>query len=362
MKRFLQALVYSLFLVLLTNFAIAQGALAEFIETDHDFGDVKEEEGPITFTFEFVNKGNAPLIISNVKASCGCTTPGWSKEPVLPGEKGFVKAQYNPANRPGSFRKSLTVTSNSSAGGTSMLYIQGNVAPKPRTPADDYPTKLGDTRFKYRSMNFGVITTEKPVTKSFDVYNDADVVISFAEKVEAPDYIKVSYEPAILQPKTAGKVILTYDAQAKARFGYNSDNIKLFTDEASNGEKQLYVLATIEEYFPPMSDAEKAKAARLSFDKVNHDFGRISPSTQVEIDFPYTNTGRSPLNIRETRTNCGCTVSTVTKEDLKPGETGTLTVSFDPKGRKGTQQKTITVFSNDPTASAQTLTVKAYVE
>ncbi|CAD5267835.1 conserved exported hypothetical protein [Imperialibacter sp. EC-SDR9] len=363
MKRLVFTFLMGSLLFFAASSAVAQsGAVAEFTETEHDFGDVREEEGPITHTFEFVNKGNAPMVISSVKASCGCTTPGWSQEPVLPGEKGFVKAQYNPANRPGSFRKSLTVTSNSSAGATSYLYIKGNVTPKPRTPADDYPSKLGNTRFKYRSMNFGVITTEKPITKEFEVYNDSDAAITFKENIEAPAHIKVSYDPLILEPKKVGKVVVTYDAKEKARFGYNSDNVKLFTDEAESGEKLLYVLATIEEYFPPMTDAEKAKAARLSFQEVTHDFGRIQQSASVSFDFAYTNTGKSPLNIRDTRTNCGCTVSTVSKEDLKPGETGILSVTFDPKGRKGTQQKTITIFSNDPTASAQTLTVKAYVE
>lgn len=338
------------------------GAVLEFAETEHDFGDVKEEGGPITHTFEFVNKGNAPLVISGVQASCGCTTPGWSKEPVLPGEKGFVKAQYDPGNRPGSFRKSLTVTSNSSSAPTSYLYIKGNVTPKPKTPADDYPTKLGSTRFKYRSMNFGVITTEAPVTREFEVYNEGGEAITFLDKTEAPGHIKVRFEPMVLAPKSVGKVIVTYDAKTKGRFGYNSDNIKLFSDEPSGAEKQLYVLATIEEFFPAMSDEQKAKAPRLSFDKVSHDFGRISENSKVSVDFAYTNTGKSPLNIRDTRTNCGCTVSALSKEDLKPGETGKLSVTFDPKGRRGTQQKTISIFSNDPTASAQTLTLKAYVE
>jgi len=362
MKKVLFALLIALPLGFILPAVAQNGAVLEFVEEEHDFGTVAEEAGPITHTFEFVNKGNAPLIISNVKASCGCTTPGWSKEPVLPGEKGFVQAQYNPANRPGSFRKSLTVTSNSGSNASSFLYIKGNVNPKARTPADDFPTKLGDTRFKFRSMNFGIITTEKPVVRDFEVFNDGNTPITFKGNIEAPEFIKVSVEPATLEAGAIGKITVTYDAKAKARLGYNSDNIKLFTDEVANNEKQLYVLATIEEYFPPLTDAEKAKAPRLAFEKVAHDFTRIKEGEKVSVDFSFTNPGKTPLNIRETRTNCGCTVSAVSSQDIKPGGTGTLTVTFDSKGRKGTQTKTVTVFSNDPTASAQTLTVKAYVE
>ncbi len=353
-----------LFVLLLWSYGVTaqQGAVIEFTQTEHDFGDIKEEGGPITHSFEFVNKGTAPLIISSVKASCGCTTPGWTKEPVMPGEKGYVQAQYNPTNRPGSFRKSLTVTSNSSTNNSSFLYIKGSVTPKPRTPADDYPTKLGDTRFRFRSLNFGIINTEKPQTKSFEVYNDSNNPITFQAKVEAPSHLQVTIEPATLGPKETGEIKVVYDPAAKGRLGYNSDNIKLYTDEASNSEKQLYVLATIEEYFPPMSDEEKAKAPRLVFESISHDFKRISAGATVSTDFTFTNTGKSPLNIRDTRTNCGCTVSKLSSENIKPGESGTISVTFDSKGRKGTQQKTVTVFSNDPTAPTQTLVVKAYVE
>ena len=76
-----------------------------FDETTHDFGKFKEADGTVTHKFEFVNTGGSDLIIQNVSASCGCTAPSWTREPVPPGGKGFVAATYNPAGRPGSFRK-----------------------------------------------------------------------------------------------------------------------------------------------------------------------------------------------------------------------------------------------------------------
>ncbi|HNF48950.1 MAG TPA: DUF1573 domain-containing protein, partial [Chitinophagales bacterium] len=81
---------------------------------------------PVTYEFEFTNVGKEPLIIENVKASCGCTTPGWTKEPVMPGKKGMVSAQYNMA-REGNFTKTITVTTKD--GETITLYIKGNAVP-----------------------------------------------------------------------------------------------------------------------------------------------------------------------------------------------------------------------------------------
>ena len=67
-----------------------------FLKTTYDFGDIKEADGSVTHTFEFTNNGNSPLIVQDVKSSCGCTTPDWTREPVKPGEKGTITAEYNP--------------------------------------------------------------------------------------------------------------------------------------------------------------------------------------------------------------------------------------------------------------------------
>jgi len=116
-------------------FAFAQGVIT-FEKTTHEFGDVKETGGPISHDFKFKNTGDQPIIISNVQASCGCTTPDWTKTPVAPGQSGLIKAQYNPLGRPGQFNKSLTITSNS-VEATTVIYIKGNVVPDvaPTTPA-----------------------------------------------------------------------------------------------------------------------------------------------------------------------------------------------------------------------------------
>ncbi len=91
----------------------------------HDFGEIPE--GPqATHEFKFKNTGKEPLVLSNVKASCGCTTPSWTKEPVLPGKDGSVAATYNTQGRPGPFSKAITITSNAGEA-TKVITIKGNV-------------------------------------------------------------------------------------------------------------------------------------------------------------------------------------------------------------------------------------------
>ena len=332
-----------------------------FVEKIHDFGTIQEVDGPVEFAFEFTNKSGAPVKILNVKASCGCTTPGWTKEDIGVGEEGFVKAKYDPQNRPGSFNKSLTVTTND-ATARYILYIRGNVVPKPRTIEDDLPTLMGGIRVKYRAFNMGKVLNKGPVTSSFDVYNASEQPITFLDSIKAPSYITVSVEPVKLNPKEKGKINITYDAKARGDLGFMSDNIVLFTDEEEENQKSFSVYANIEEYFPPMTAEELAQAPKLEFGKNIHDFGKIKQGEVVKTEFLFTNTGKSDLNIRKTKSTCGCTVSKPEKETLAPGESAKIVVSFNSAGRRGAQQKAVTVFSNDPKAPTQRITIKAFIE
>lgn len=97
-------------------------------KTVHDFGTFNEADGIQTAIFEFTNTGDKPLFLTNVKASCGCTATDYTKEPVQPGAKGYVKASYNPKNRPGKFTKQITVTTNEFQP-TSIVRITGEVIP-----------------------------------------------------------------------------------------------------------------------------------------------------------------------------------------------------------------------------------------
>jgi hypothetical protein len=79
---------------------------------EHDFGTITEDGGSVTATFILFNGTNEAIVLTSVKASCGCTTPNWTKEPIEPGKKGEITATYNPKDRPGNFDKTITATTN----------------------------------------------------------------------------------------------------------------------------------------------------------------------------------------------------------------------------------------------------------
>ena len=98
--------------------------LFNWSQTTYDFGKIKINN-PATHEFSFINGGDAPLVITSVQASCGCTVAKYSKDPVSPGSSGFVTATYNAA-KAGVFTKTVTVNANTEAG-TVQLTIKGEV-------------------------------------------------------------------------------------------------------------------------------------------------------------------------------------------------------------------------------------------
>ena len=102
----------------------------------HDFGNVQTGT-QVTYDFEFTNVGKQPLVITNAMASCGCTTPVWPKEPVLPGKKSKITVRFN-AGAPAQFSKTVFIYSNAITGAPGIydLHIVGTVVdtvhhPKP---------------------------------------------------------------------------------------------------------------------------------------------------------------------------------------------------------------------------------------
>ena len=103
-------------------------------QTEHDFSNIPQGK-PVYYSFEIVNTGKEPLKLDDVNATCGCTTPEWSREPIAPGASAKIKVGYNAAAE-GPFEKFITLTYNSSQ--TKQIKIKGTVwkAPEGYAPAN----------------------------------------------------------------------------------------------------------------------------------------------------------------------------------------------------------------------------------
>ena len=92
--------------------------------------DTVEEGTVVEAKFTVYNKGDQPLILNNVKSSCGCLTPAWDKEPIAPGDSNVITGRLSTQARPGMCVKSMTISSNSEIGRFQTVYIKGFITPK----------------------------------------------------------------------------------------------------------------------------------------------------------------------------------------------------------------------------------------
>ncbi len=107
--------------------ASVPGPIITFEETEFNFEDIYQGD-KVEHVFNFENTGDAPLIITNVQTTCGCTATNWEREPILPGSKSSIKVNYNSASKMGRQNKIITIISNSVAP-LNQLKITTNVLP-----------------------------------------------------------------------------------------------------------------------------------------------------------------------------------------------------------------------------------------
>jgi len=125
MKKFLSLLL----LAVCGLMASAAEPAVEFPELVHDFGTIAENGGAVSHEFSFTNTGDAPLMIVNASASCGCPRPDFPKKPIKAGKSDRIKVTFLPAGRPGEFNKTVTIRTNAKKTKKVTLRIKGFVTP-----------------------------------------------------------------------------------------------------------------------------------------------------------------------------------------------------------------------------------------
>lgn len=339
------------------NFIYAQQikAVIKFEKQEHNFGTFKEDAGKQNYAFEFLNTGTVPLIIKQVKSSCGCTSPSWTKTPIAPGQTGIIRAEYNPKNRPGPFNKSLTVITNTSPT-TNILRIKGTVTPKVKTKKDLYPRVMSGLRLKSNHLSFTKVKSGKTKEAFMAVYNDtdSDMQVSFRR---TPKHLTLKMVPAVLKAKQEGKIVGVYNADLKNDWGFVTDYVDVLIKDKYQARNRLTISATIEDDFSALTTQQLADAPKVQFDQSTFNFKELKQGESVEHIFVLKNIGKSDLIIRKTKTTCGCTAISPKSKIIKPGEQTDLKVIFNSRGKKGRQNKVITLITNDPKKPSSTLRI-----
>ncbi len=214
----------------------------------YDFGTIAEADGPREGEFSFVNSGEKPISIRNVKSSCGCTAVNHILTEVRPGELGWIRFTYDPARRPGKFEKHLKVYF--SSGGETVkepeeLTLCGTVIASPQTLGLEYPVAAGPLQCGTKIVSLGAITHGSARRGFIQVYNtSADTVrprLSTSHKA-----LEAAMLPAALPPGEGGVVSLYLNTADDSETGNLRYSLYLTPDEGVPAE-EFYVQALVEE-------------------------------------------------------------------------------------------------------------------
>ncbi len=314
----------------------------EFDQTSHDFGTINKND-PAETTFVFTNVSEAPVKLRNVKASCGCTTPNWTKEAVDPSANGEIKVKYN-TSRVGPFTKSVTVYYDS-ADKPVVLYIRGKVEEAEKGSSISYSEVIGGLAFNKLSQHVGTVNSDSTAEVEFMLKNVSPQPIEISLSPETSQAISLEMEKTVIAPGAKASIKAKVAGEAIDNEGMFQLPIKLNTNEEEFASKELQVTGTLHKV-----EVDKASglAPNIKFDEMNYNAGVVLAGEKVTHAFTFKNEGEGELTIESVKASCGCTATAPKDKVIKPGATSEILATFDSRGRNGLQNKSITVKTNDP--------------
>lgn len=350
--------------LLIAVVCMGQTPVITFEKTTHDFGKINEADGRVTTVFVFKNEGMSPLVLSNVRASCGCTTPKWTREPIEPGQSGEITVTYNPNGRPGRFQKTVTVTSNASEP-TIKLYIKGEVIPKAAKPVDQYPVKMGDLSLKSKAFNFGSITKGSNKMVKIEYANQTDHPITVDLLLRENDaHFKPHVTLPNVEPGQSGEFQISLQSDECPLYG--PINTKAYV--MVNGKRemsdnyQVSLNANIKEDFSHLT-VEQLQQAPIVETSRDINLGTLVKGKKTTAKITITNVGINPLYIRRIISNDPKIKVITPKAPIKGGRKIDLKVELDNTNVQPAQYaRSITLITNDPKKPVINIQLKWVVE
>jgi len=341
------------------------------ISTDvslYNFGTIVESDGLVSHVFTVKNTGNAPLVITRITASCGCTQPEWSKEPVNPGKTGSVKITFDPKGRLGPFYKTISIYSNGQKG-IHALAIRGAVTTKSIKPAYVYPYSIGDLQMTTKTILFSSVRPNETLSERINVVNNAQTSISL-QLGKTPNYLKIEAASDTILPGETGEITFTIDGKLARRKGRITADIPVIVNSAEKKEVSgsVHVAVNFIDNFSKLSASEKVQAPVAELSNTLVEFGQITEKNsfipliggRVSTTFEITNTGKSPLQIYSVTSDYEQLDISGGKKELRPGATAAFKVSIRPKDIKAKLEALINVVCNDPNGPVRLIKVTAH--
>jgi hypothetical protein len=324
------------------NICFAQEGVS-FKETTHDFGTIPENGGKVSYDFEFTNNHPSPLLVTKVTASCGCTSPFWTTEPIEPGKTGKISVTFNPAGYSASFSKTITVNTNFETG--ILLKITGKVIRKgavEKNPANDYPFAFGNYLLKNKDLTFGSLSPGETKAIRLEVFNNSDK--SITQKLnKIPEFLSVSFGSESVDAKKTSTVDVTFQASKVGKYGLVSGELELLIDGTTYS---FPYTATVVDKFDDWTTDQRADAGKINFSENEINFENLKKGKNKVLKI--SNSGKSVLHIRDIQPADAWVKIAKPVLNINPGEIVEVGLSIDTKKAKTDFSSHLTVFSDDP--------------
>lgn len=218
---------------------IFAGSNVEWLKMDYDFGTIREVDGPKGGSFQFVNINDNPVIIKDVRATCGCTSVEWPKGEVAPGDTAVIHFMFDPSGRPGKIYKAIKVYL-SGVDGPVRLNVKGVVKASESTLQHRYPHETGDLRFE--NMKFMADRFVKGMRRLFGtgVYNQGDVPLSPVITSDSKA-LNITMTPQTLNPGEGGTISLYLDTANSENYGVQDIKAKIKWGDADSEQTELTI-------------------------------------------------------------------------------------------------------------------------
>ena len=328
--------------------AISAQPQAKWLQKVHDFGAFDEDMGPVTSSFQLVNTGNEPLVIVAARATCGCTVPSYTHDPIAPGDTATVEVTYNPAGRPGKFDKRVKIETNATPA-QSLLTIKGVVIGATKTLRAHYPIEVGKLKIRNTAIPFGEIYKGRTKTAFMDGYNQSkDTIRPHIEGL--PEHIEVNIAPKAVPPGEQLTFTFFYNSAKNDDWGLTTSDITVYGDAGAKENQKVSLMAVVNEDFSKMTDKQKADAPRIAVSESSIDLGRIKLGSKHTATILIDNYGNDPLLIRKISCSDPEISAKINKDKIKHGASAKLTVNIDTSKASDSSvlNSKLIIISNDP--------------
>ena len=314
-------------------------------------------ESPATAVFELQNSGHRKLRIKDVKVSCGCTSVEYPRTDIPGGETFEVKMTYD-ARQLGHFQKQAAIYSNGSEKpvyltmkGVVMAEIQENYAA-------NYAYSISDLRIDKNELEFDDVNRGEQPVQEIHIMNAGSAVCQ-PNLMHLPPYLTATMSPQKLAPGRTGKMTVTLNSELLHDYGLTQTTIYLAQNPGDqvNKNNDIGVSAVLLPSFAHINDAAKVNAPHLTMSAEQLDFN-FEGRSKMKGEIVLTNSGQSTLEISSLQMFTPGLKVTLSKRQLKPGETTKLKITGIAKDLKRARTKPrVLMITNDPDKAKVVITV-----